>query len=284
MKPQSFIDETIYDFQTIEYSLEFGRTKETIPVLLKMLERVRSSGLLPPSFWGQDLCQGMKIDDFYAKIKELARDPLAVSDKALEEMEYRQYIGQLRSLVFDNIYQLRQSLKSPSQKNIELALLVLSASAIGACLAVMVFLRFFLQDLGLKGDFFAGQNFERHVSSGYSKTINFGDFYEMDAHMPYEHSSARWQGSLLVPKDGVYTFFLLVDDGTRLYIDGEPVIDKWQEYDSVEFNKTMSLSKGEHDIRIDFFNDRYRSVLRLYWSFDNHPKTIIPAWNLRHKH
>lgn len=68
----------------------------------------------------------------------------------------------------------------------------------------------------------------------------------------------RWTGILRVPDTGERTFGLNSDDGSRLFIDGKLVIDHGGIHDMKEAMKgKATLTKGDHEIRIDFFdNDR----------------------------
>ena len=45
--------------------------------------------------------------------------------------------------------------------------------------------------------------------------------------MPADNFSARWTKSLTVDEAGAYKFTVTGDDGVRLYIDGQKVLDKW---------------------------------------------------------
>ena len=61
-------------------------------------------------------------------------------------------------------------------------------------------------------------------------------------------------GTLKVPTDGEYTFYLDSDDGSRLSIDGKPVI----EYDGIhgegsEHSARLTLKAGRTPIRVDYF-------------------------------
>ncbi len=63
-----------------------------------------------------------------------------------------------------------------------------------------------------------------------------------------------FEGTLIVPSDGEYTFFLDSDDGSRLTISGQPVI----KYDGIhgeghEQMARLMLKKGRVPIRLDYF-------------------------------
>src|SRR5262245_34772825 len=44
----------------------------------------------------------------------------------------------------------------------------------------------------------------------------------------------RWTGVLRVPKDGRYTFYLESDDGSRLFLDGQQVVNNDGQHEMVE--------------------------------------------------
>ena len=43
-----------------------------------------------------------------------------------------------------------------------------------------------------------------------------------------DHYSVRWRGTLKVPESGTYTFITEGDDGVRLYVDDELVLEDWR--------------------------------------------------------
>ena len=86
-----------------------------------------------------------------------------------------------------------------------------------------------------------------------------------------------FEGELIVEADGVYSFFLDSDEGSRLSIDGEVAID----HDGLhpierEFPATVPLARGRHPIRLDYFQRLGELGLTLNWSgpgFDRRPLT-----------
>jgi len=124
-------------------------------------------------------------------------------------------------------------------------------------------------------------NWEQKISSGVNKTIDFTSYTQMNKHIPAEHFSAHWTGYLLVPQDLEYTFYLILDDGGKLFMDGKPIIDQWQDHFNEEFHHKVFLTKGAHKIRIDFYNDEGGLALNLFWKPKGGKKVIIPVANLR---
>ncbi|MFC9331220.1 glycoside hydrolase family 3 C-terminal domain-containing protein [Kitasatospora sp. NPDC057015] len=56
--------------------------------------------------------------------------------------------------------------------------------------------------------------------------------------------SAKWTGTLTPPTTGTYTFSLTSDDGSRLFVNGQPVIDAWQNQAATTRTGTISLTAG----------------------------------------
>lgn len=73
--------------------------------------------------------------------------------------------------------------------------------------------------------------------------------------------------SLIVPKDGEYTFILDSDDGSRLTLDGKELI----EYDGIHGTgrpkrATVTLKQGRYPMRLDYFQRQHGKGLSLHWN------------------
>ena len=62
-----------------------------------------------------------------------------------------------------------------------------------------------------------------------------------------------FSGYLTAPADGVYTFFLASDDGSRLYIGSELVVDHDGLHAANEKSGQVILKAGKHPIRVTYF-------------------------------
>lgn len=65
--------------------------------------------------------------------------------------------------------------------------------------------------------------------------------------------SARFESNLIVSEPDTYTFEVTGDDGIRLFIDDELILDYWIPQDSVLRVGTKFLSNGSHKIRLEYF-------------------------------
>ena len=99
------------------------------------------------------------------------------------------------------------------------------------------------------------------------------------------HFAIRWTGTIKIPKDGHYTFFLESDDGSRLLIDGKIVVDNGGLHDMQEQLGKVELKEGEHEIRIDYFENENDGGAGCVWSWKTNgtAKEVVPASALFHK-
>ncbi len=87
----------------------------------------------------------------------------------------------------------------------------------------------------------------------------------------------RWTGRLRISEPGTYTFYLESDDGSRLFINGREVVNNGGVHGMVEKSGEISLTVGEHEIRLDYFDQGGEAGCRLSWSSPAMPKEIVPA-------
>jgi len=80
---------------------------------------------------------------------------------------------------------------------------------------------------------------------------------------PIEFAGRRFNGNLEIPEDDVYLFALTADDGARLWIDGELVVDDDGLHGPRRVQGRIALSRGSHPVRVDYFNKTGGAVLRL---------------------
>src|SRR5262249_9525875 len=111
-------------------------------------------------------------------------------------------------------------------------------------------------DLGSTVEDFPKLEGKKPTLTRVDKTINFrstGPTFpgtKLDNHL-----AIRWTGRIKIPKDAVYTFYLESDDGSRLMIDGKTVVDNGGLHDMQEQESNVELKAGEHDLKIDYFEN-----------------------------
>ncbi|MBD5785658.1 glycoside hydrolase family 2 [Cellulosimicrobium terreum] len=94
-----------------------------------------------------------------------------------------------------------------------------------------------------------------------------------------ERTSARWTGSITPEFSEAYTFSAIGDNGFRLWIDDELVIDHWvDDWDVEQVADAIDLVAGqEYDFRMEVFQNTGGAHLRLRWESDSQEKEIVPT-------
>ncbi len=138
---------------------------------------------------------------------------------------------------------------------------------------------------GLKGEYFSmsapgARDFAELGGTLLDPQINFSGltstFQELNGRT--EHTTARWSGQIEAPTTGDYTFYAIGDNGFRLYIDGEPVIDHWEpDWDREQTSAAIRLNAGEkHDFRLEMFQDFGGANMFLRWAGPGLSKQLVP--------
>jgi len=97
-----------------------------------------------------------------------------------------------------------------------------------------------------------------------------------------EHVALRMQGFLDAPDDDLYRFALTSDDGSKLWIDGELVVDNDGLHSTAEKRGERALGKGLHPIEVVWFNRTGDVALSLSWARPGATLATVPASALRH--
>jgi hypothetical protein len=94
--------------------------------------------------------------------------------------------------------------------------------------------------------------------------------------------SARWTADLNVLIEGEYTFSVNSEGGTRLWIDGERVINRWVSWVPTEYASLLPihLEVGVHTLRLEYYHYS-NGEQHLYWTSPDIAKQIIPAGPLQ---
>ena len=74
-----------------------------------------------------------------------------------------------------------------------------------------------------------------------------------------------WSGKLIVPHAGTYVFYTTSDDGAALRLDNLFVINDWAGHTAGMSTGTVTLAAGQHDIRVDYFQQTSGGSMRLEW-------------------
>ncbi len=93
--------------------------------------------------------------------------------------------------------------------------------------------------------------------------------------------AVRWQGEILPPLSDTYTFRPISDDGFRMWIDNELVIDQWVPQPPTEMTATVEMEGGRrYPIRIEYFEEGGGALVRLRWESTQLPLEVVPTSQL----
>jgi hypothetical protein len=93
--------------------------------------------------------------------------------------------------------------------------------------------------------------------------------------------SARWLGQVQPRFNETYTFYVVGDDGVRLWVNNQLVIDRWVDQGPTEYSAFVPMQAGYlYDIKMEYYENGGGAVARLLWSALSVPKETIPASQL----
>jgi len=97
-----------------------------------------------------------------------------------------------------------------------------------------------------------------------------------------EKYALQFNGYIKINNDDIYTFSTLSDDGSKLFIDDEEIVNNDGEHGAVEAFGKAALKRGFHKIKVIYFDSGGGNELKVYWSFANKEKEAIPHSVLFH--
>ncbi|MGB8645515.1 MAG: PA14 domain-containing protein [Anaerolineae bacterium] len=73
------------------------------------------------------------------------------------------------------------------------------------------------------------------------------------AGFPSDNFSIKWDATLNLPSNGNYTVTATSDDGVRVWVDGNLLIDGWWDHAPTTFNVTPYLGAGAHNVHVEYY-------------------------------
>jgi hypothetical protein len=135
---------------------------------------------------------------------------------------------------------------------------------------------------GLKGEYFDGIDLMNLKLVRVDPVVDF-DWGEGSPGGPIgkDRFSVRWTGYAQPGHSETYTFFTVTDDGVRLWVNEQLLIDDWNDHEPVENSGTIELVAGqEYAIRLEFYESTGGAMVQLLWSSPSQPKEVIPQRRL----
>lgn len=104
--------------------------------------------------------------------------------------------------------------------------------------------------------------------------FNWGDGSPMQG-INNDNFSVRWTRDYAFPA-GTYRFDVFSDDGVRLWVNNQLVIDQWRDQSDGRFNATVNLS-GNVPLRLEYYDHNGRAAVSLSWTATSGGVTNPPS-------
>ena len=119
---------------------------------------------------------------------------------------------------------------------------------------------------GLHGEYFEGTDFNKKVNARKDSVIDFNWSGGPPAKCPIDNYSVRWVGDLLTDEAGEYEIGVLTDDGARLWLDNELIIDAWSHQGAAYYSSQQELTANKkYKIKLEYFLGGGDAVIKLSW-------------------
>jgi hypothetical protein len=133
---------------------------------------------------------------------------------------------------------------------------------------------------GLLAQYFRQTNLSDLAFTRTDRTIDFD--WGLGSPSPLlnvDNFSVRWRGKVTARFSEPYTFYAATDDGDRLFIAGQDVIDHFVIHSVTEdATKPIMLTAGQPvDIVLEYFEGGGSASAMLSWSSAHEPKAVVPT-------
>jgi len=107
--------------------------------------------------------------------------------------------------------------------------------------------------------------------------FNWGDPGSPDESVKVDDFSAKWTGEVEAAFTETYTFYTNTDDGVKLWVNDELIIDNWTDHSPTENKGTIDLVAGQqYSIEMWWYERGGGATAQLRWESPSTPKQIIP--------
>jgi hypothetical protein len=135
---------------------------------------------------------------------------------------------------------------------------------------------------GLLGTYFDNQDFTAQKFTRTDETVNFNWGANSPAgSIQADTFSVRWTGQVQPEFTGNYTFYTKSDDGAKLTVNGQVLINKLIPQGATEYFGVIGLTAGQkNNIQLEYFDRICGASASLSWSSASTAKQIIPKGRL----
>lgn len=136
---------------------------------------------------------------------------------------------------------------------------------------------------GLAGAYFANKTLSG--TAALQRTDATVNFYwatnSPGAGIPVDGFSIRWSGQVKALVGGSYSFCTVSDDGVRLWVNNNPVVDNWTDHGPSENCGQVTLNAGQlYNLKMEYYENGGAATAKLLWQAPGGAKGAIPQSQL----
>lgn len=133
-------------------------------------------------------------------------------------------------------------------------------------------------NLGLRGEYYDNVDLTGLKLTRADEWINFDwGLGSPDPAVGPDTFSVRWTGEITPRFSETYTFFTTSDDGLRLWVNDQLIVDDWTDQPAAEKAGTIALTAGQkYGLRMEYYDNGGLALAKLAWSSSSQPKELIP--------
>lgn len=131
---------------------------------------------------------------------------------------------------------------------------------------------------GLTGAYYKTINLTGASTTRVDSTINFnwGTKAPITGY-PTDNFSVRWTGQLKAPQTGTYKFTTASNDGVRVWVNNQLIIDNWTNHTVQTNSGSIALTANNYyDVKVEYYESTNTSQISLSWTKPNGVTEIVP--------
>lgn len=120
---------------------------------------------------------------------------------------------------------------------------------------------------GVMATYFVGKDFDKEFKKVIEPTL-YSDWSNNDPlpGMPNDGYSVEWNGYLKAPHSGTFVFELASDDGSKLYLNDQLVIDNWGDHALMTKTYEMNLTAGQlYKVKVQYYENGGDAACKMGW-------------------
>jgi hypothetical protein len=132
-----------------------------------------------------------------------------------------------------------------------------------------------------RGAWFEDRDFKGASTIRYARNIDFDWKHESPMPgWPVDKWSVIWDTCLSVDDAGEYRFRTTSDDGTRLYVDEQLVVENWGARPTRTRSGKITLEAGVHHVRVEYFESSFTANVKVEAAFPEGEFGLLPIERL----